>query len=160
MRSLGIILSLAFLFAACDNKRLYEKNTDLNNEQWLAKEKPSFDFTIDDVAAKYNLYCNIRNEVSYPKANLYFTYSITDSTGKSLQNKLVSQYLFDKKTGEPFGDSGLGDIYDHQFPIAMNYEFKSPGKYSVKFEQFMRMDTLPGILAVGLRVEKVPASKK
>jgi gliding motility-associated lipoprotein GldH len=160
MRSFGIILSMTFLLMACDDNRLYEKNADLANEQWLITEKPSFDFVIDDTSIRYNLYCNIRNEVSYPKANIYLTYYLADSTGKSLQSKLLTQYLFDKKTGKPFGDSGLGDIYDHQIPIASKYEFKHPGKYNVTFEQFMRMDTLPGVLAVGLKVEKIPAEKK
>jgi gliding motility-associated lipoprotein GldH len=160
MRSFGLILSMAFLLIACSDNRLYEKNVDFEGEQWLVSEKPSFEFTIDDVSAKYNLYCNIRNEVSYPKANIYFTYYITDSAGRLLQSKLLTQYLFDRKTGEAFGDSGLGDIYDHQIPIASNFEFKSPGKYNVSFEQFMRMDTLPGILAVGIRVEKIKAEKK
>ena len=33
--------------------------------------------------------------------------------------------------------------------------YKSKGKHKVKFEQFMRQDTLQGILAVGLRVETI-----
>ena len=160
MRSLGVMLLLAFLVIACDDKRIYEKNQDFDNRQWLITEKPSFEFAIEDTSSKYNLYFNVRNEVSYPKANLYFTYYIADSTGKEIQKKLRSEYLFDKKTGKPFGSSGLGDIYDHQIPIANQLQFKHPGKYNVSFEQFMRMDTLPGILAVGLRVEKIPAEKK
>lgn len=160
MRSFVVMLSLAFLVIACDDNRIYEKNQDFDNQEWLISEKPSFEFLIEDTSSKYNLYFNVRNEVSYPKANLYFTYYIADSTGKELQKKLRSEYLFDKKTGQPFGSSGLGDIYDHQIPIANQYQFKNPGKYKVSFEQFMRMDTLPGILAVGLRVEKIPAEKK
>jgi gliding motility-associated lipoprotein GldH len=160
MRSPGVMLLLAFLVIACDDKRIYEKNQDFDSREWVISEKPSFEFFVDDTSSKYNLYFNVRNEVSYPKANLYFTYYIADSTGKEIQKKLRSEYLFDKKTGKPFGSSGLGDIYDHQIPIANQFQFKHPGKYRVSFEQFMRMDTLPGILAVGLRVEKIPVDKK
>jgi gliding motility-associated lipoprotein GldH len=63
-------------------------------------------------------------------------------------------FLFDQHTGKPQGSSGLGDIYDQRFPVISNYKFPSPGKYKVSFEQFMRKDTLEGVLAIGLRVER------
>jgi gliding motility-associated lipoprotein GldH len=71
-----------------------------------------------------------------------------------MKRALMTEYLFDAKTGKPFGKSGIGDLYDHRFLLLKNYQFKSKGKYRMKFEQFMRTDTLPGILAVGLRVER------
>ena len=85
------------------------------------------------------------------------TYSLHDSTGAELEKKLVSKLLFDDKTGEPHGNSGLGDLYDHRLPLILNYQFEKSGKYRVKFEQFMRTDTLSGVLAVGLRVETYTA---
>ena len=149
----AMIWALLTLVACADDKRVFEKNTDLEHTQWLAANAPVFEFVIDDVNTSYNLYCNIRNEVSYPKANIYFNYKLTDANGKALEQKLISRFLFDKKTGEPFGSSALGDIYDHQVPVSSSYKFLKPGVYRATFTQYMRMDTLPGILAVGLRVE-------
>ena len=63
--------------------------------------------------------------------------------------------LFDPKTGKPFGRSGLGDIYDHRLQFIKNFKFPYSGKFRMKFKQEMRKDSLDGILAVGLRVEKV-----
>ena len=156
MRQLVLALMCAIVLLACHNERVFERNEDLKDRAWLINTKPTFDFVIQDTTLLYNLYCNIRNEVSYPKANLYFTYYLKDSTGVTLEKKLMTEFLFDKKTGKPFGKSGLGDIYDHQILVLKNYRFKHPSKYSVSFEQFMRADSLQGILAVGLRVEKVP----
>ena len=96
----------------------------------------------------------MRNSVSYPWSRLFITYYLQDSTGKDLQTKLLNEDLFDTKSGKPLGESGLGDIYDHQFQVLRDYQFAYPGKYKMKFEQFMRTDTLHGILAVGLRVER------
>ncbi len=67
----------------------------------------------------------------------------------------MNEQIFDQKSGEPLGDSGLGDIYDHQFLLMKNYQFVAPGKYKMVFEQYMRADTVQGILAVGVRVETV-----
>ncbi|HOX83345.1 MAG TPA: gliding motility lipoprotein GldH [Chryseolinea sp.] len=148
-------IALLFFLAGCDSNRVYEQYHDFDNSFWAVSETPEFEFTIDQSGEKYNLYCNIRNSSDYPNARFFFTYYFQDSAGTVLQKELRTELLFDSKTGKPFGSSGVGDIYDHQFNILENYQFSHPGKFKVKFEQFTRTDTLPGILAVGLRVEKV-----
>ncbi len=149
----GFAIIIVLLFS-CDDLRVYEKNHDLESRQWLASEKPEFEFDITDSLQTYNLYCNVRNSLDYPYARIFITYYLRDSTGAVLQKDLVQQMLFDEKTGEPFGESGLGDLYDHRVLLKQNLRFPYTGKYQVAFEQYMRMDTLAGILAVGLRVEK------
>lgn len=153
MRILFLSFLICIILSSCDQSRVYEQNVDFTERYWIVSEQPEFEFTIDKPADKYTLYGNIRNSVSYPYARIFFTYHLQDSTGGEIEKKLVSQYLFDAKTGKPFGNSGLGDIYDHQFELLKNYQFKHRGKYKIKFEQLMRVDTLKGILAVGLRVE-------
>ncbi len=154
MRVFFLLCFGCILFSACDESRVYEENTDFTERYWLVGEKPEFEFTIEQPAEKYTLYTNIRNSVSYPYARIFFNYYLQDSTGAEIEKKLVSQYLFDGKTGKPFGNSGLGDIYDHSFPLLTNYQFKHRGKYKIRLEQLMRVDTLQGVLAVGVRVEK------
>ena len=153
MRVLFLACVIFILFSACDESRVYEQNVDFNERYWMVSEKPEFEFTIDKPADRYTLYGNIRNSVSYPYARIFFNYYLQDSTGAEIQKQLVTQYLFDAKSGEPFGNSGLGDIYDHRFELLKNYQFKHRGRYKIKFEQQMRVDTLQGILAVGLRVD-------
>ena len=136
------------------SSRVYEYNVDFKDRAWKVEEVPEFSFTITDTRQKYNLYYNIRNSLDYPYSRLFVTCSMQDSTGSELSRKLVSAYLFDEKTGRPAGSSGLGDIYDHRFALLKDYEFRANGKYRVRLEQFMRTDTLKGILSVGVRVEK------
>lgn len=156
MRIAGMMILLGVMAAACDDNRVYEKYVDFEERYWMANEKPEFEFEIADTSKKYTLYSNVRNSVSYPWSRLFITYYLQDSTGTELRKNLINEYLFDAKSGKPFGDSGLGDIYDHQFLVLKDYQFSRPGKYKMKFEQFMRTDTLQGILAVGLRVERSP----
>jgi len=152
-RTLAIAVA-ALLFYACDEQRLFENYKDFDNSTWVVSDQPAFEFSIDDIQQPYNLYCNLRNAESYPYADFRFTYYLADTTGALLDKKLKLTYLFDRKTGKPSGESGLGDIYEDQFPLLKNYKFAHPGRYTMRFEQFMRRDTLPGILAVGLRVER------
>ena len=154
MRSiLGFTVIMVILFC-CDEQRVYEKNFDFNSRYWVASEKPEFEFEIADTLATYNLYGNVRNSLEYPYANIFLTYYLQDSTGALLGKDLVRQSLFDDKTGEPHGDSGLGDLYDHRVALKTNHMFPYAGKYKVAFEHYMRTDTLFGVLAVGLRVER------
>jgi gliding motility-associated lipoprotein GldH len=154
MRIAVFVLLITMLFSACDEERVYEKNFDFEDRFWPVSQKPEFEFEIHDNKANYNLYCNIRNSVSFPYSRLFINYSLEDTTGVSLKKQLTPAFLFDQHSGKPEGTSGLGDIYDQRIPLLRNYHFPNPGKYRIRFEQYMRTDSLQGILAVGLRVEK------
>jgi len=158
MRAFLALFIAGTLLSACEDNRVYEQISDFDSRQWISSEKPQFEFFIDDINQRYNLYSDLRNSVSYPYSRFFFTYYLQDSTGSDLQKKLVTEFLFDAKTGKPYGKSGIGDLYDHRFLLVENYQFQSKGKYRVVFEQFMRMDTIPGILSVGLRVERAENS--
>ena len=155
MRIFFLPAFLVFLLLACDERRVYEDSQDFGERTWKVVDKPQFEFAIKDTVKRYNLYCNIRNSLEYPYARLFVHYALRDSAGTELQKKLISGFLFDQKTGQPQGSSGLGDVFDHQFLLLSDYEFKQPGKYRLELEQFMRMDTLQGILSVGVRIETV-----
>jgi gliding motility-associated lipoprotein GldH len=150
---------LIILCAACDNTRVYEDYKEFGNRRWMISDSAFFNFQISDTTQKYNLKFNVRNSLEYPYARLFVNYRLSDPLGKPLTSKMFSVYLFDQKTGKPHGSSGLGDIYDNQFPLVENYVFHRKGNYHIRFEQFMRMDTLPGILAAGVRVEMVPSER-
>lgn len=155
MKNCFWLIAIVLTVAACDDSRVYEKNHDFENRQWIVDTKPSFEFVIEDTTATYNLYCNIRNSVGYPFSRIFIQYSLNDSIKSVDKSALLGHTLFDPKTGEPSGTSGLGDIYDHQVPIVKGQRFSRSGTYEVTLQQNMRRDTLEGILAVGIRVEKV-----
>jgi gliding motility-associated lipoprotein GldH len=159
MRFFLIILCSACALWSCDRERLYEKNQDFDNRYWPVSEKPVFEFTVADTVQAYTLYCNVRNSIDYPYSRIFIQYSLQDSTGNSLKKDLISDFLFDEKTGQPLGNSGVGDIYDQRIVLLKNHTFKNSGKHTVQLEQFMRTDTLQGVLAVGVRVEHVTANE-
>jgi gliding motility-associated lipoprotein GldH len=158
-RIFGVATLLAATLTGCDSRRVYEDNVEFKSRQWLINEEPAFEFVIADSAREYNLYYNLRNSLHYGWDRIYITYALTDSSGQELSRKLLYNELFDP-SGRPYGESGIGDIYDHRFPILTGYRFVHPGKYSIRLTQFSRQDTLQGILAVGVRVEQVDSSEK
>jgi gliding motility-associated lipoprotein GldH len=151
-----LILILACLLLACESNRVYEQNNTLDSRYWRVDDPQIFTFEIKDNAAPYNIYYNIRNSLDYPVARLFVEYTLADSGGVELKKNLTAEYLFDQKTGKPFGESGIGDVFDHQFKIIDKHQFPYAGKYQLTLKQFNRVDTLMGILAVGVRVETIP----
>ena len=152
MRSLYVI-GLLFALLSCDKSRLYEKNIDFSKKVWHTDSIASFDFEISDAERKYNIYYNIRNTTEYPYARIFIAWSLQDSSKNIFQEKLQYNYLFDEKTGEPFGKSSIGDIYTHQFLLLENYTFPKKGIYYIKLAQFNRIEELTGVIATGIRVE-------
>ena len=148
-----LILVIALQLSSCDDRRLYEKNVELQEKMWLADSIVNFKFTLESSQKKYNLYYNIRNTRSYPFQNIYVRYHLEDTLGNVIRKELINQDLFDQKTGRPFG-SGMGDVFDHQFPILTNYKFDRAGVYQFSLQHYMRPDTLQEIISVGLRLEQ------
>lgn len=155
-----VAFCLLVLFAACDSTRLFEENKDLPNAEWRQVDKLSFEFRIRDLGKQYNLLCNIRNTSDYPYARLFINYSLKDSIGTAVSTNLIPVFLFDAKTGKPFGKSGIGDVFDNQLPVLEKHMFKFTGRYTIEFEQSMRLDTLAGISAIGFRLEEAIQPQK
>lgn len=147
-----VILLFFIAMTSCDSSRVYEDFNDMDEAFWHLDSVQTFSFKIDDSERSYNVLATFRNASSYPYYNLYFQYTLQDSTGSILQQELKQVDLFDPITGEPFG-SGLGDLFDHAFVLKENYMFEHAGTYSLSLEQYMRRDTLPFIMSVGSRVE-------
>ena len=155
MKKYALLSCLLLLFAlsSCDKNRIFEKNKDFKDNTWAIADIQEFKFEIKDTAPKYAIYFNIRNAIFYEYYNLYLKHTLIGPDGKEISTNLHELFLMDKKTGEPLGD-GAGDIFDHQVLALKNQTFTQPGTYTIKLQQYMRRDPLPGIMAVGVRVEK------
>ena len=146
------ILAILVL-SGCDSSRLYEENHDFENMVWTASDIRSFSFEITDSETGYNIYFNIRNTLNYPHYNLYISYQLKDSLNQSIKEGLENVNLFDPKSGDPYGQSSIGNIFDHQFLLLEDYKFDYPGMKSLSLQQYMRYDSLPEIVSTGIRVE-------
>lgn len=151
------LLILSTLTGCLDKSRVYEKNVDFKKKYWDIDSVPTFTFTIPDSTKVYNIYWNVRNTTTYPYRNLYITYYLEDSLGTALSSALHDMTLFDPATGEPYGD-GFGGVYDHQFLALPQHKFTNNGVYQIRLKQYMRTDSLPEILSVGVRIEQVAPS--
>ncbi len=145
----GLLVSLV---PGCDSKRVFEGKKDFPDRYWVFNNPAEFEFEIIDPDKNYNLLFNIRNSAKYQYQNIYLQYYLEDSTGMLLSKELKNIQLFNAITGVPLG-KGIGDLYDIEKVFLEEYNFMNPGLYRLRIDQFMRQDSLPEILSVGLRVE-------
>jgi len=150
------VISFLFLilsFTGCGNNRVFEGKKDFEDRYWPKQEQVHFDFVVSDKDLEYNLFYTLRYTNTYPYQNIYLQYYLEDSTGRVISKELNNILLFNAVTGIPTGD-GLGDIITIQKKFLDHYKFPKKGLYNLNIEQFMRLDTLPEILTVGLQLEK------
>ena len=138
---------------SCIDEPVYQNQIDLNKGEWNYEKNLQFEFQIEDTSETYNLIYLIRNGLDYPYYNLYLRYTLKDSVGNNIDQRLQELILMDKKTGKPLG-RGFGDKYDHQFVSLRNYKFENLGKYYLYIDHYMRKENLPEIYSVGLKVIK------
>ncbi|WP_062545951.1 gliding motility lipoprotein GldH [Rufibacter tibetensis] len=147
------LLSLGLFLGSCDSNRVFEEVQDIPDNQWPVRLSPTFAFEVTDTTQAYNVFFNVRNALHYPFYNLYLRHYLIGPDGQQVNSMLHEMYLMDPKTGEPKG-KGAGDIFDHQFRGLKNIRFQRAGQYKIRLNQYMRQDPLPGIMAIGVRVEK------
>lgn len=141
----------AFLLFSCHNGRVYEKNYKIPDGIWDRHKPVTFEVQIDDTISAHDLYINVRNTGLYPMKNLFLFVRTTAPSGHSIKDT-VEIILADDK-GKWYG-KGLGDIWDLSQLYKENIRFAQEGRYIFSYEQAMRVEDLPYILDVGLRVEK------
>jgi gliding motility-associated lipoprotein GldH len=151
----------SFLIAGCVPSPYYEKHATFPRNEWSNKAIPSFKFDIKDTSVAYNLYFIIRHTEAYPFSNIWiYIYS------KQPDAKKYEQSRIEIPLAEPSGKwlgRGMGEIWEQRMPITRNdnpMQFNKPGTYEIKFEQNMRVNPLPEILQVGLRIEKADQPKR
>ncbi len=137
---------------SCDKARLFDENKTIENNAWYYKNTLPFEVQIKDTSKLYNILVNLRVDADYKYSNLFMlVHSVYPNKAKD--ERRIEIRLADE-SGKWLG-SGLGDLYDYQFPAYRKIKFPQPGFYHFELEQNMRDDTLMHVKAAGIRIEEV-----
>ncbi len=155
-----LLLSLLGL-NSCMTSPYYQKSVTVPSYTWNYNFQPSFRFEISDTSSYYNLYFLIRHTDAYPYGNIWLNIYTKEPGEKVFQQSRIEIPL--AETGGKWLGRGMNEIWEQRMPITRNDAamiFKKKGTYEIKLEQNMRVNPLPEVLQVGLRVEKIGVPKK
>jgi len=135
---------------SCSDHALLDRNKAIENNLWLNKNVPEFSVNVEDANKPYNLYLNLRNTMEYPFSSIYVLVhqKNPDASKKTYRVKVE----LSNREGLWLGKSA-GAIFNHQARFLRGYFFPDSGTYTFQLEQNMRLDPIPGINDVGLRIE-------
>jgi len=153
---LSIIFILTHLFTGCSEKNVFENYAVLPNNTWNLDSIKSFSFEIDDNNKTYDLLFTIKNGLDYSNYNIFVDYKLYQNQNgeEILIDKALKEFsLFHPKTGEPYG-SGSSGWYSHAFLLIEQKNFETSGKYTLKLQQYMRIEELLEVANVGLTIKE------
>lgn len=154
MKKYGLCIFFMVFVIACTEKVAFESFVEFEDQNWYIDSVATFNFEVKEVQKSYKIDGYIRNTLDYPFYNLYIQYELLNDEGVILRSSLKENNLMDRQTGKPLG-KGSGSVYDVTFPLIDFYTFEKTGNYQLKLKQYMRLDTLSGIQAVGLRLASI-----
>ena len=152
---IGIILCLN----ACIPSNTFEKNISMPKNKWSRDFVPHLEFDINDTACYYNMYLTMRHTDNYPYSNIWLNIK-TLAPGELKFVQTRTEIPLAQADGKWLG-RGMNEIFeitDHQMPLQRNgmLKFNRVGRYVVELQQIMRIDPLPEVMSVGIRLEKKP----
>ncbi|MCW5922375.1 MAG: gliding motility lipoprotein GldH [Saprospiraceae bacterium] len=148
---LAILAAVALLQTACEQHLFFEEKKEIPNGVWTYRDTLNFSFTVSDTSQLYNMYADFEHADTFPNQNIYLRLHTRFPDGQRL-SKVRSFDLFDEK-GESKGKCS-GQRCRVRSLLQDNAYFNMAGEYVITLEQFMRSDSLPGVRAVGLYIEK------
>lgn len=156
---LTILLGCSLLFSGCMESPYFQKQASIPGYEWNYKFTPSFEFEVTDTTYMYNVYFLMRHTEAYPYANVWmnvYTKTPEDTAFKKQRVNVELAATSGKNNGQWLG-RGMGEIWEHKLRLTHESDttiLHRKGKYIFRFEQDMRVNPLPEVLQVGLRVEK------
>ncbi|MEO5683383.1 MAG: gliding motility lipoprotein GldH [Chitinophagaceae bacterium] len=149
----NLLIGCSLYLAACNSPiGVFEKDIAFKKQEWQGINKPSFNFTIADTAAAYNIYLVLRHTDAYGFNNIWM--KVTRKGPDTTYTQQVDLRL--ATNGQGWLGTGMDDIWEHRIPITQGAaRFRRSGAYEFTLEQVMRQDPLLHVLNAGIRIEKV-----
>ena len=153
----SLIVAGLFLLSSCGPDYIQDSRKDIAEAGWTYADQASFSFQVEDTTKVYNLWLEVGHTRSYARQNLYTRIQTVFPDGHKL-SEVVSLELANKG-GEWLGQCNAQDCL-LRVPLQMDTYFNQPGKYTLGLEQYMRQDSLKGILSLRFMVENTGKNRQ
>jgi gliding motility-associated lipoprotein GldH len=152
MKYISFIILVCFIFLlSCSPNRIFEEHRKIPGSTWNMSNSLVFEFDVKDTSQTYDIYIAIRHVTNYPYKNLLIGAVLTSPDGEIRYTNYDLKIR--NKDGEALGN-GMGELWDLNIPLRKEFKFHEPGKCILEIENRMSRVKTPGILEIGLIVEK------
>lgn len=146
----SFLVILAFL-SSCNGQVQYEKYFEIPDSKWDHDQVINFELEIEDATQAYDLYINVRHTNDYPYSNLWTMLYYTPANGQGTQQRM--EFKLAQPDGKWLGN-GFGSTVTHEIKVRSGIKFEQPGKVVFTLQHDMRINPVPAVSHMGLRLEK------
>lgn len=148
MRFFSIFL-LSTALVSCSSNLVYEAYTEVENG-WQYQNVIEHMVDVEGPAAAHDVFLNIRHTNDYPYSNLWVQVFTTNPDGQEVSQRF--EITLAKPDGQWLGNS-WGSTITQERLIMQGVKFQKPGKHVFKVQHDMRLNNVPAITHIGVRVE-------
>lgn len=155
MRPVLAAIAVGLLLVGCSDQVVFQADVPVPEEAWDRSFTPEFSFEVSDTVRHHDLYIDVRHTGDYPFSDLFLFVDLYGPDDRHLRDTV--ECLLADPTGRWYG-KGTGFIFADRFEAHVLYKLKNrfpaSGRYTIKLEQAMRTEQLPGVIDVGVSVER------
>jgi gliding motility-associated lipoprotein GldH len=142
---------MAAVAVSCDYNGIAEQQVNIPQAAWHKDSIIPVTFPIKDTLLRCAILLTFRYTDDYPYSNVILSVAATAPSGVTVRDtveyRLTDDREWNKKTGGKWTDSRL--------EFRTGVQFRQSGDYRFHIAHLMRNDRLPGVGAVGVRVERL-----
>ena len=155
MRRLSTIIPVLILIAVgsqCKQVALFERLQNVDNASWQSAQIPELKLTISDTVSTYNVFLVIRHTNQYAYRNLWLNVGVKQPADTAFKYQPFNVQL---AANDRWLGNGMDDIFENrQLLFPQPVKFSRVGDVTFSLQHTMRQNPLPGVLQVGIRIEK------
>ncbi len=150
-RAIFVFLFTGLFFPSCDNTKPYSQYHRFKNSSWHRFSPIFFDFPVKKNDAGYDIIFVIRHTNHFSEKSLYINFVMTTPSG---EERIKDYNLFLKNRDGKFKGKEKDGLYQLDIPLRKGIKFHESGICKVEIENLMTKLNTPGLVEIGLVVER------
>ena len=146
-----LFIILLFVSFGCNSNKVFEEYKKFDNLSWYRFDFLEFVVPVEETEITYDIYIVLRHLPEFPHKQIPIHLTFFSPSGEFR----TADHLLALNDDE--GNSlsiCVGDFCDVSILVREGFRFSEPGIYNFKIENKWKKVDLPGIMEVGLLVEK------
>ena len=146
-----LLFVLLIVNFGCSNVKVFEEYKKFDNLSWHRFNFLEFEVPIEDTETEFDIYISIRHLPEFPYKQLPVNLTIYSPSGEMR----TADHMLELNDNEGNSLSEcLGDFCDVSILVRKDFKFSEPGTFKFRIENKWKKVDLPGIMEVGLILEK------